>query len=521
MACGQDVTADAVLLLDSRGEVLSLNSEARRVTGYSTADLIGRLVPSRVLVGDPTDAAIAPILARAATESWVKDQGTCYRKDGTAFPATRLVIAQRTNTGALRGFVLLVHDTTPLRELQAAQRRAAEATAELLRIKSEFLANMSHELRTPLNAIMGYADMALDGAHSDDERRPLDGIRASAENMLGLILNLLDAARLNGGQLELERTPFSLRDTLRDVLVVAAPRAHHRGLELCCDVRPDVPDRLQGSPGRLGQIFAHLLDNATKFTETGEIVVRVAAGAGKGAETCMYCTVSDTGIGIPSEKQGLVFEPFVQVDGSMQRRYAGAGLGLTIARHIVELMGGNIWLSGEFGHGTTVHFTVPLPIGEAYRVPSGPRLRGRALIADDNATTRNLLAETVTRAGLVPTLVEDASSALAALAVGGSRGCPFEVALIDADLPLTDGTPLGTRLHRHRMSRTPIVLLVSPNYPSQMLEYRTLKVAAYVAKPVLESVLRGILHSTLQSTVELMERLRRATRCGSSQAIQQ
>jgi signal transduction histidine kinase/CheY-like chemotaxis protein len=387
-----------------------------------------------------------------------------------------------------------------LDDLRDAQTRALSAALEATRIKSDFLANVSHELRTPLNAVLGFLDLALDTDLDADQRELLERARSAAHNMLALIINLLDCAKLESRALEVEATPFSLRHTLQDALAVAALRAHHNGVELCCDVRPDVPDALIGQPTRLGQVLTSLLDNATKFTDDGEIVLRVSVDTEPAHhDTRLHFAVSDTGIGIPRGKYGLIFEPFVQVDGSMHRKYAGAGLGLTIARHLVELMGGTIWLESVVGVGTTFHFTLRVGIVNAARPSGGTAALAQTtvLLADDRPTTRRLLAEMTRRWGMIPTLAQNVPETLAALASRTVDDPPFAVAIVDAEMRDHDGTSLVDALARLGGSRTPIVLLTSPQYPADLVQYLELNVAGYVSKPVMDSALHDVLAAVL------------------------
>ena len=230
------------------------------------------------------------------------------------------------------------------------------------RTKSDFLASMSHEIRTPMNAIMGIADLLAKTPLSPEQDKYVQIFRRAGDNLLNLINDILDLSKVEASQLELERTGFSLNDLLEKVTEMVAVRAHEKGLALVCEIAPNVPTDLVGDPTRLRQVLLNLLGNAIKFTESGEVSLRVAPDADSTVPTALRFTVSDTGIGIPGEKLGRVFERFTQADSSTTRRFGGSGLGLTISKRLVELMGGRIWVESEVGKGSVFSFAVPFEI---------------------------------------------------------------------------------------------------------------------------------------------------------------
>jgi two-component system, sensor histidine kinase and response regulator len=344
-----------------------------------------------------------------------------------------------------------------VRELEVAKHVAEEATAA----KGEFLANMSHEIRTPMNGIIGMTELALRTKLTDRQREYLRSVQHSAEALLTLINDILDFSKIEARRLSLEQVTFNLRETVEEAVRLLAPRAHEKSLELACHIHPDVPGTVVSDPGRLRQVLVNLVGNAIKFTERGEVVVTVELQEAHGSQALLHFTVSDTGIGVPADKQWQIFGAFVQADASTTRRYGGSGLGLTISAQLVELMGGRIWLESEAGHGSRFHFVARVGVqpAEPEKAMSADLHNLRVLIVDDHPVNRQILEEMISSWRMEPVTVAGATEALETLRDAADS---FQLVVTDAMMPDHDGFELVQEIRKDAsLSHLKVILLTS------------------------------------------------------------
>jgi signal transduction histidine kinase/DNA-binding response OmpR family regulator len=371
-------------------------------------------------------------------------------------------------------------------QVTTALVHAKNAAEEANRAKSEFLANMSHEIRTPMNGIIGMTELALNTPLSTVQRDYLQTVHRSAELLLVILNDVLDFSKIEAGKLQMESIDFSLRQMLDDTLKSFALRAHEKKCELMVDIRPLVPDGLVGDPHRLRQVLGNLVSNAVKFTDRGDIVIRVErTRLREDNRVSLRFSVIDTGIGISAEKQTAIFRPFTQADGSTTRNYGGTGLGLTICQQLIELMGGRIWVESEPARGSAFHFVVTLPLSDqAIAPPFLPRSDElgdmSALVVDDNATNRRILVELLSSWGMKVVATGEGTEAVE-MASHASR--PFSLALIDMNIAGVSGVDVAAALrHTPNCASTPIVLLTSADQPHDAAN--TPAVNGFLVKPV-------------------------------------
>ncbi len=484
--------AEGIVLEDARGRVVFVNPSILRLLGFTAKELIGR--HQKIFIS-PEELSKIRAKTRTRAVKTLETYETRFRnKSGREIPV--LVSAQTLfEGGKFKGVLSAVTDISEQKrteaELEASRIEAQAANAA----KSEFLANMSHEIRTPMNGIIGMTELALDTDLTPVQRDYLDSIKSSADSLLTLLNDILDFSKIEARMVDFEPIRFRLRDSVGDAVAFLALGAQKKGLEIACRIAPSVPDALIGDIRRLRQVLVNLVSNAIKFTEKGEVLINADLDSRAGAHAVLHFTVSDTGIGIPRDKQPSIFHAFVQADGSTTRKYGGTGLGLTISARLVEMMGGRIWVESEPGRGSRFHFTARLAVQRTAARPIAPARPAEitnlpVLVVDDNATNRKILTEILASWKMRPVAVRSGAAALVSLRRMKRRGRPIGLALIDANMPGMDGFDLVGRIRSEAGIRgLKVMILTSADRCGDMERCRNLGVQAYLTKPVRQSEL--------------------------------
>jgi PAS domain S-box-containing protein len=493
---------DMIYSHDLNGRFTALNRAGEEITGYSRDEALRMTM--RQLVAPEERQKVAEwtelLLGGAAAPNFELKITAGDGQQRTLEVSPRLIY----HAGSPVGVEGIARDITERKRVQQELQRAKEAAEAASRAKSEFLANMSHEIRTPMNGIVGMTELALDTAPTPEQRDCLETVKSSAASLLTVINDILDFSKIEAGKLELERVAFGLRECLERTMRPLALRARQKGLKLSWQVPTEVPDQLIGDAGRLQQVLTNLVGNAIKFTEQGEVAIQVQGSYPAPGEECfeLRFSVRDTGIGIPADKQSLIFEAFAQADGSMRRKYGGTGLGLAISSQLVGLMGGRLWLESQTEPGTTFYFTARFSLAalvEPQRDAAQSSCLGaaqaqyegqdpassrplRVLLAEDNAINKKLAARILERRGHRVTGATNGREALAAM-----EAQTFDLILMDLQMPEMDGfeaTAAIRRIQKETGRHVPILALTAHAMKGDRERCLAAGMDGYLSKPI-------------------------------------
>ncbi len=486
-----DNMTDGAIHIDAAGCLVAMNAAAQRIFGYTPDETRGRSLAS--LFAGPhrtaADTRLRHVWNRgddAPTQIEISELDG-ERKDGTCFPLH--LAMSRVDVGGRQVFTALVRDLTETRQQMAALERARDEAQAADRAKSEFLAMMSHEIRTPMNGVLGMLELLRDSSVSSHQLDLIETAEKSGELLLNVINDILDFSKIEAGKLELQDLELDLHSMVEEVTGMVASGVRDKLLEVLSFIDPAVPRMVRGDPYRIRQILMNLMANAVKFTDRGEVVVRVTLDGPSDQGWMIRFRVSDTGIGIDPATLATLFRPFTQADASTTRRFGGTGLGLVIARRLVVQMGGEIGVESTPGTGSTFWFTLNLPAAAQQPEREVLDLSGiGALIVDDNATNRRILEHHLRRWGARAESVVGGPPALQALQEGVAARRPFDLAILDMHMPGMDGLELAQRIKADAaLAPTRLIMLSSLGYPGS--EARRSGIEVTLLKPVRERLL--------------------------------
>jgi two-component system, sensor histidine kinase and response regulator len=500
-----DGLPDLIYVKDSQSRFLLANPAQRKfLTGKPDADLVGAsdfsFFPNETATAFFNDEQEIirtglPVVSQA-------EQMHDYEGNEVWILTTKVPF--RDKNGNVAGIIGIGRNVTARKQIEAELIKARTLAEAANRTKSEFLANMSHEIRTPLNGVIGMTELALDTELTDEQREYLETVQFSAGTLLNVINDILDFSKIEAGKIDIEKVDFDLRECVETTMKTLVHLAETKGLELLCDIAHEVPLTVRGDSTRLSQMIINLVGNAIKFTLEGQVAVKVEAEPHQGEGTVLHFTVSDTGIGIPKEKQESIFDSFTQADASTTREFGGTGLGLTITSRLAALMGGKIWVESESGKGSEFHFTVCVGVGNAPVLHPQSTLpyeflhNARVLIVDDNQTNRFILDRMLTRWGMRADCVESGEVALRALSSALKSRDPYRLILTDKQMPSMDGFSLTEEIRsRPEIAATTIIMMSSGAHRGDMARCQELGFSAYLTKPVRQGELRDAIARSL------------------------
>lgn len=517
---------EGIAVTDLDGRIRFVNKTWAKYHGYTHEELIG-LDLSSFHAARQNHEVLSELYKRVKSDGSHEWQINQKRKDGTQFPATMTASLLSNEKGRAIGLVIALRDISlhveKERELKAAKAQAEDASIA----KSEFLANMSHEIRTPLNGVMGVLNLLQDTTLGSEQMDLVETGKRSANGLLTVINDILDFSKIEAGKLDIEIINFDMRGTIEEVVELPAMLAHQKQLEFAYEVLPDVPTLLKGDPGRIRQIIINLCNNAIKFTNQGEIYLRIALAQETDDNATLYFEVRDSGIGIAEERLSAIFESFQQSDSSTTREYGGTGLGLTICKKLVNLMGGEIGVKSQLGKGSVFWLTVPFEKQVNCSVPlklAPQNVRGkRFLVVDDNHTNLEILKNYIEVWGCKCDTASSGKMALSLIQAVAKVDAPFDAVITDMLMPGMDGTELGRRIKADpNYKDAKLIMLTSMGLSGDVARIEKIGFNAYLTKPVNRSQLFNCLvtqFSESSSSVAKEHDSQMVTNCLLSDAV--
>lgn len=479
-----------VIITDTHGNIEYVNPKFVQVTGYEKSEVLGG-TPSILKSGETLSETYKELWDTIQSgEEW---QGIFHnkKKNGEFYWASASISPLKDTNGVITHFVGIQEDITAIKLFEQELQKAKEAAESTNQAKSDFLAGMSHEIRTPMNAIIGMSELMMETPLNDEQKRYVETLMHAGENLLNIINDILDISKIEAGYLELESTEFNLQELLDRSCDIVAIRAREKGIALACNILSDVPVHLVGDPGRLRQVILNLLGNAIKFTDSGEVAVEVSKEASD--RTTLLFSIRDTGIGIPEDKVGRIFEKFMQADSSTTRKYGGTGLGLTISKRLVELMGGKIWVTSLEGVGSTFYFTADFQLQKEKqeKEPAGVATMSegemsrplRILLVDDSEDNRLLVRSFLKK---MPYVIDTADNGLAA--VERYKASTYDLILMDIQMPVMDGHTATKQIRDWERSNerepTPVLALTAYALPEEIRKGYDAGCNGHLTKPI-------------------------------------
>lgn len=497
------------------GKFLKANEKFCDIVGYTQEELSQLTVRSITYPDDSVqyEESIKKLLAGEV--STAAKEKRYIRKDGSIVWVSGTVSLVRDSTGEPKYFIKIIEDIGERKRAQEVLQKAKEEAEAASRAKSEFLANMSHEIRTPMNGIIGMTELALSTNLTSEQREYLKLVQNSADSLLRVINDILDFSKIEAGKFEIDNIVFNVREAVENAVDLLAVKAHEKGIEITCDIRPDVPDLLIGDPGRLKQVLINLLGNAVKFTEKGEVDLKVEVlddpddvSPRNNESILLRFSVKDTGIGIPENKMDRLFRSFSQVDGSTTRKYGGTGLGLAISKQIVEMMGGTIGVNSVEGEGSTFYFIVSFPVQKdnitTEKDSTKFNLQGlKVLAVDDNRTHRIILRETLTGWGMSVWTASNGNEALRLLKQENLKNEPFELVLLDSNMPGMSGFEVAKNIQTDAsLDGLTIMMITSNDVKGDADRCAQYGINGYLVKPIKQFELYNAIIITLEKGTE-------------------